>query len=109
MSWQVKFFQTKRSDYPVKDFIEKLDKPLYIKILRYIDLIRNSGFLLKPPYVKKIQDGIWELRITGKIQIRIIYSFFNNIFYLLHAFKKKKQKIPLKELSIALDRMKELI
>ena len=26
MAWKVKFFQTARGDYPVKDFIEKQDK-----------------------------------------------------------------------------------
>ncbi|MEI6690206.1 MAG: type II toxin-antitoxin system RelE/ParE family toxin [bacterium] len=30
-------------------------------------------------------------------------------FYLLHAFTKKSQKTPAKELKIALDRMKEVI
>lgn len=109
MSWQVKYFQTRRGDYPVKDFIENLEKPLFIRIFRYIDLIINKGFDLTPPYAKKIQNNIWELRITEKSQIRILYTYSNNVFYLLHAFKKKKDKIPLKELLIALDRKKELV
>ena len=109
MSWQVKFFHNQRGDFPVKDFIEKLDKSLYIRILRYINLLANKGIYVQPPYAKKIRNNIWELRITGKIQIRILYTYFDNAFYLLHALKKKKQKIPLKEIAIALDRKKELV
>lgn len=109
MPWRVNFFQTRRGDCPVKDFIEKFDQPLYMKVFRYIDLINNYGPLLKPPFVKKIYDQIWELRITGKTQVRILYIYFNNIFYLLHVFIKKSQKTPKNELEIALDRAKNII
>lgn len=109
MSWQVKFFLNQRGDYPVKDFIEKLEKPIYVKILQSIHLIESNGIFIKPPYVKKIQDNIWELRISKKIQVRIFYCFYKNAFYLLHAFIKKSQKTPRNELKIALDRVKNII
>jgi len=64
---------------------------------------------LKPPYIKKLQDKLYELRISGKVAIRILYTISNNEYYLLHAFKKKNQKTPSKELKIALDRMREII
>ena len=41
--------------------------------------------------------------------IRIFYTIANNEYYLLHAFKKKSQKTPAKELKVALDRMKEIV
>lgn len=109
MSWQVNFFQNQRGDFPVKDFIIKQDEKTYAKILALIKLLNNNGPTIRPPYVKKIINNIWELRITGKIQFRIFYIFFNNIFYLLHIFIKKTQKTPSNEIKIALDRARRII
>lgn len=109
MSWKVYFFQTKRGDHPVKIFIEEQDYATQAKITRSIRLLIDHGPFLKPPYIKKLQDKLYELRITGKIAIRIFYSPKNNAYYLLHAFKKKTQKTPVQDLKVALDRMKELV
>lgn len=109
MAWKVKFYQTSRGDYPVKDFIDKQDETTYAKAISYFDLLEYSGPFLKPPYMKKVQDKLYELRISGKIELRIFYTIFNQEYYLLHAFKKKSQKTPTKEIKIALDRMKALI
>lgn len=109
MSWKVRFFQTARGDSPVEDFIKEQDEATYAKVLQSIKLLANSGPFLKPPYIKKLQDKLYELRISGKVAIRIFYTIANNEHYLLHAFKKKSKKTPLKELKVALDRMKEII
>jgi|SRR3989344_6558377 len=109
MAWKVNFFQTPRGDYPVKDFAEKQDKVIKAKIALSIRLLINQGPFLKPPYVKKLRNNLYELRISGKIAIRIFYTLHNNEHYLLHAFKKKSQKTPPKELRLAIDRMNEII
>ena len=109
MSWKVNLFQTTRGDYPVKEFIDELDKPTYAKIISAIELLETDGPYLKPPYIKKLQGNLYELRISGKIAIRIFYTFRNREYYLLHAFKKKSQKTSLKELKVGLDRMREVI
>lgn len=109
MIWNVKFFQTARGDIPVREFIKEQDKATYAKILSYISLLQTHGPYLKPPYIKKLQAGLYELRISGKVAIRIFYTIYNNEYYLLHAFKKKTQKTPSKEVKIALDRIKEVI
>ena len=36
MSWNVKFFQTARGNYPVKEFIEEQDEAIYAKTLHLI-------------------------------------------------------------------------
>jgi phage-related protein len=110
--WKVKFFQTGRGDYPVKDFIEEIriqDPATYAKILQYIELLRDYGPFLKPPYIKKLQDKLYELRILATVAVRIFYTIHKSEFYLLHAFKKKSDKTPPQELSTALDRMKEIV
>ncbi|MDP3973223.1 MAG: type II toxin-antitoxin system RelE/ParE family toxin [Candidatus Daviesbacteria bacterium] len=109
MAWKVLFFQTTRGDSPVEDFIKEQDEATYAKILQSMRLLANNGPFLKPPYIKKIQDKLYELRISGKVAIRIFYTITNHEYYLLHAFKKKSQKTPFKEIKVALDRMIELV
>ena len=109
MAWKVLFFQTARGDYPIKEIIEEQDEATYAKILHSIELLENHGPFLKPPYSKKLIDKAYELRISGSVAVRILYTVFNNEFYLLHAFKKKTQKTPRKELKTALDRINEII
>ena len=109
MSWRVKFFQTARGNHPVKEFIEEQDMAIQTKVAHAIRLLINYGPYLKPPYIKKLQNKLYELRISKKVAIRIFYTFVNNEYFLLHAFKKKKQKTPIRELKVAIDRMKELI
>lgn len=108
-SWKVNFFQTARGDYPVKDFIEEQDQPTGAKITSYIELLETDGPYLKPPYIKKLQDKLYELRISGKVAVRVLYTIKDGEYYLLHAFKKKTQKILTKEIKVALDRIKELV
>lgn len=109
MAWKVYFFQTVRGDCPVKEFIKEQDEATYAKILRSILLLKNHGPYLKPPYIKKLQDELYELRISGKIAIRIFYTRRHDGYYLFHAFKKKSEKTPSRELKTALDRMGEII
>lgn len=109
MAWKVLFFQTVRGDYPVKNFIEEQDEATYAKALLSIKLLANNGPFLKPPYIKKLQNKLYELRISGTVAIRIFYTIYNNEYYLLHAFKKKTQKTPKQEIKTALDRMKEIV
>lgn len=108
MAWKVKFFQTKRGEYPVREFIEKLEKKTYTRALRSITFLEYFGPFVKMPYSKKIAPGLYELRIKGAESIRIIYVQVNQIYYLVHAFKKKTDKIPAREIKTALDRGSEL-
>ncbi|MEK7502802.1 MAG: type II toxin-antitoxin system RelE/ParE family toxin [Patescibacteria group bacterium] len=109
MAWKVLFFQTARGDSPVKEFLQEQDKTTYMKLIHAIELLENGGPFLKPPYIKKLQNKLYELRISGNAAIRIFYTIINGEYYLLHAFKKKSQKTPSKEIKIALDRMRELV
>lgn len=57
----------------------------------------------------KIDKNLYELRIRAKESIRIFYAKTIEGYLLLHVFKKKTQKIPKKELKIAIDRMKGVV
>lgn len=105
----MRFFQTGRGYYPVKEFMEDLDKPIRAKVANLISLLTDYGPRLKPPYTKKLQDKLYELRVSGKVAVRIFYTAVNGEYYLLHCIKKKAEKTPLKDIKTALDRMKLLI
>lgn len=108
MSWKVKFFQTTRGKLPVKEFIEEQNMVEQTKIAHAIKLLTDSGPFLKPPYAKKVKDKLYELRISGSVEIRIFYTIYNDEYYLLHLFKKKSQKTPSREINTALGRIREL-
>lgn len=108
-TWTVRFFQTARGEYPVQTFIKEQDETTYAKILHSIRLLSLYGPFLKPPYIKKIEHRLYELRISGTVAVRIFYTVHNGEYYLLHAFKKKSQKTPGRELKTAIDRMKEIL
>jgi len=86
---EIKFFSPE-----IELFIEHLDNATVAKILRTLDLLEKFGNKLGMPYSKKIGNSLFELRVRGKIEVRIIYCFHDNVIVLLYAFVKKTQKIP---------------
>lgn len=101
MSWNVYFFETKRGERIVKEFIKNLQEETSSKIFKGIDLLKVHGPFLGMPYSKRLTNEIHELRIRGKQEIRILYSFSRNNVHLLHGFKKQTQKTPKNEIKIA--------
>jgi len=57
------------------------------------------------PYSKPISRNLFELRIRGKQEIRILYCFFDDKIYLLNAFIKKTKTTPNREIDVALKRI----
>jgi len=63
------------------------------------------------PHIKYVAKKLWELRVKAK---EGIFRFFftakrDRTIVLLHGFRKKTEKIPKKELALALRRMKEIV
>lgn len=108
-TWKVDLFRTPSGKSPVGQFIKEQNRNTYAKILHSIILLRDNGPFLKPPQIKKLDKGLYELRIQGEDTIRIFYTIQRGQFWLLHAFKKKSQKTPSRDVKTALDRIKELI
>jgi len=95
-------------DISLEKFIKGLQKPTIAKVLRTIDLLEKFGQKLGPPHTKKISANIFELRVPGKQEVRIFYSFHKSQIFLLHGFIKKSQKIPPREIKIAFQKLKLL-
>ena len=60
--------------------------------------------------LKTVGRGIWELKISEKAgQFRVIYVVKRrDRIYVLHAFQKKTQAIPRKDIELARTRFKEI-
>lgn len=95
-------------DSSVEKFIASLNKSTVAKVLRTIDLLEMFGPRLSLPHTKKISSGLFELRVRGKQEVRILYSFYENQAVLLHGFIKKSAKIPKKEINIAFTKLRGL-
>ena len=98
----------KTFDQKVEDLITSLDKPVYAKVSRTIILLRTFGNALRMPYSKSLGSNLFELRARGQQEIRIFYTFYDNEAILLHAFIKKTQNTPLRELETAKAKLKAL-
>jgi phage-related protein len=92
----------------VTKFISSFDKQTKSKVYKNIALLEEFGNLLKWPHSRKISGKLFELRITGQLEIRFFYCFHKNEVYILHAFIKKTQKTPIREISTAQKRYKSL-
>ena len=106
--YRVEFYETEDGDSQIWDFLEDLRlKAAVSKDARiqhkqaslYIELLKQNGTRLNENITKHIEDGIWELR-----PVAIKYSTFffrDNIYVLLHQFRKKSQKTPKHEIEKA--------
>jgi len=92
----------------VKAFVKKLQKPTQSKVLRGIELLEQYGWNLSMPHTKKISNFLYELRIRGTQDVRIIYVLQEDSAILLHCFLKKTQKTPRREIETAEKRFRLL-
>lgn len=104
--YKILIYQNSKGESEVKDYIldlqkhqNKNNKINYTKIIAYIRLLKENGVELGEPYVKHINEEIWELR---PLRNRILFAnLSNNIIILLSIFTKKTQKTPNKEIEKA--------
>lgn len=99
----IRFFDTQ-----LEKFIHSLDEVTIAKVLRTIDLLEMFGHKLTLPHSKKVHAQLLELRIRGKQEVRIFYTFHRDEAVLLHSFVKKSKRIPTKEMRTALQKLKHL-
>ena len=92
----------------IDKFILDLDIQTKARVLRYFELLEKYEYRLGMPYSKSLHGGLFELRIMGNKQVRILYCFHKEKVYVLNAFIKKGNKIPKKEIDLALKRLKIL-
>ena len=85
-------------------FLDKLNPTEKARILRYKSLLEEHGLSLPEPYLKKLEKDIWELRPGS---VRILFTIKSKTAIFAHAFYKKTQKTPLKDLELVRKRILE--
>ena len=75
----------------------------FAKTLDMIQLLQDNGYQLREPYLKALENGIFELRIKlGNNISRIMYFFYvDQHIILTNGFIKKTQKTPRNEIEKA--------
>ena len=104
--YRITFYENRRGDSPVLEYIEKLalrdDKDGRIKfnnVMDCIDQLRENGTRANKKFVKHLRGEIWELR---PLRDRILFAaWVGDSFVLLHIFQKDTPKTPSDEIEKA--------
>ena len=86
---------------PVEKFLGLLQKGDRADVDRLIRALSLYGHVLGMPFAKPIGNGLWELRKTGRPQIRILYGFCKHSAILLVGVKKQRSSLSNKDLTLA--------
>ena len=92
----------------IEKFIKDLDIDVSTRVGRTLRTLEILGHLIEMPDSKSLGKGLFELRIQGKIQVRILYMFKDNKAYILHGFIKKTWKISRKDIGYGRRLQKEV-
>lgn len=107
MRKKVIFYVDAKGEKPVLAFISSLAKDEHDKCDEYIMHLQETGESIRRPIGDYLGNKLYELRPK---QTRIIYFFMlKNYAVLVHAFRKKTDAIPERELRIAIKRMNDFI
>jgi phage-related protein len=112
--YQVRFYRDKNGKSSVEEYVLELasrrDKDSRIKLNKirdYIKVLSEYGTRCGEPYVKHLEDNIWELR---PLRDRILFAAWDGEkFILLHHFMKQTQKTPQREIEQAKRHFKDLL
>ena len=106
MKWQVEILSR-----TVAEELDSLPADMRAKLDHIVQLIEEFGpHHVREPYVKPIQDKLWEMRMKGRDGIaRAIYvtETYRRVV-ILHVFRKKTRRTPKAAIRTALSRMEEL-
>ena len=105
MAFQIDYFHQR-----VLAEVESWPVDVLADYARLVELLAQHGPSLRLPHSKAFGDGLFELRPRGRSGIgRAFYCFLlGKRVVVVHAFIKKTQETPDKELKLARKRVKEL-
>ncbi len=104
MSWVIDFYSG------VEGAIIEMPPKIQARMIRLLELMEKHGANLGSPHTTPMGDGLFEVRAKAKEVIgRALFCYMKGEHvYILHAFVKKSQKTPKKDLDLARTRMKEV-
>ena len=105
----ITFYETASGRSPVTDFIDEQPVRDQAVIVASLEGVEEHGFGAKAVQFRQLEGKLWEIKIKAPSGgYRFLYFTLNKEnLVILHAFKKKTQKTPTKEIKTALRRLKE--
>ena len=106
MTWSFVFLNA-----DVKGELDSLPGDIRASFERIVQLVQAMGLeRVHEPYIKHIDDSIWEMRLRGRDGIaRALYvTAAGRRVVILRVFAKKTQKTPRREIELARQRAKEV-
>lgn len=99
----IEFYEKENGDIPVEEFLLSLNVKMRAKLVGIMKILQEKGNLLREPYSKYLDDGIFELRgKVGSDISRVLYFFYyDGKIILTNGFVKKTQKTPKVEIERA--------
>jgi phage-related protein len=109
---RIKFYLKGSGRSPVEEFIQELSPELRGEFFDAVALLAAGQVLAMPlsRNLSSIHHGLHELRLKDRSgQVRVFYFVKRGeAIYMLHAFRKKTQELPRKEIDLVLKRIKEI-
>jgi phage-related protein len=105
MRYSIKYFHSN-----IREEIESWPFGILADYARIIELLMEFGPHIRMPHSRAMGEGLFELRPRGTEGIgRVFYCFMvQKRIVILHAFVKKTQLTPVREIALARKRMKEV-
>jgi phage-related protein len=95
----------------VREELEAQPRDIRASFERIVRLVESVGLdRVHEPYIKHVEGRLWEMRLRGKDGIaRAIYvTALGQGVVIVRVFTKKTQKMPRREIELALERAKEI-
>ena len=104
-------YEKENGEVPVEEFLNSVNPKMRAKIYGLMSILQEKGNMLREPYSKHLEDGIFELRCKfGSDITRVLYFFYyEGKVIMTNGFVKKTQKTPKEEIQIVLKRYLEKI
>lgn len=101
------FYRSDSGREPVREWLQDL-KPAERKIVGEDIKDVEFSWPIGMPLVRSLGQALWEVRsnISGNTIARVVFCVAGGRMILLHGFIKKSQKIPKKDIELALRRKK---
>ncbi|OOY33916.1 type II toxin-antitoxin system RelE/ParE family toxin [Solemya velum gill symbiont] len=104
MAWKLDFYKG------VENQILEMPPKIQARMIKLLELIEKHGANLGPPHTKPIGNGLFEVRAKAQEGIgRGLFCYLTGRhIVVLHAFVKKIQKMPKRDIELARVRLNEV-
>jgi phage-related protein len=106
---QIRLFRDDDGSVPVLEWLAKVEtrnRKAYEKCRSYLQRLAEFGRELRRPTADYLRDGVYELRINHLgVNYRLLYGFVGQNIVLVSHGITKEQKVPVKEIELAVERL----